>query len=514
MLKDITLKDLVLTLNLPVLATTSTQERYDAQAAKLDRLSQNSSLGRGSAFELRKTELHKAAFATTRGQALVPGQNLARVCKLMEDSAWIRPLLDLWTTNATFIQALPPCDEILAHVRRVLQKTRKGRLSRLAMRESCMLFFQKYDLLPGYGLFGEFVQEQLAAYADHELMNGLDVLKEVRKDMLSDQAHRALGSALPERWQCNLAGAAEKLGIPAQSRLFAKAVQVHYLARLQALPPNAEDRLLTEVRNPDLYEQFVNKSLRFGHMVLHVLIAKLQQAGAKPCALWMDTLLAIGGDPRLPRESRSFRMWWKPLEEQKPDFLQSVYEWLSEQDLELFLQICREFSSQSSQEAMRRLYPEREYFLRGLFKKKLIRQTRLFLGSKVQAYVERSFAGKKKPWFTRSTGNPDLAIFYLNLGNAHMIEGSHNFTATLMDRIPPASVLASWQSQVAQRDLGPGLEEQYREAFPGSRFLFRFRHHANGRWKLDTVQALRDFGVNVVESDVMPLSDYYKIRRY
>lgn len=487
--------------NIIPIATEQRRNMYQTMAQKLDALCLKA--GRGSGFELRRRELRTAAEA---------GRDIRTV---MDRTAYLRPLIDLWKTDNDFLEDIPPTAALLTHIDTLVQETPYGRMPRLALRELCMLFYTRYDTLPDVGLVGAFVCRQLDSYEERELKSGLDMLHRYRRQMLTPRGHEFLASLAQQRGR-TLPDAAKAFGIPdLDSQLYTRSVQVYYIERLKALPVNAEDPLLNEVRNRTLCSQYMDRPLRFGHMVLRVLIDKLRHAGEKPSQPWMDTLLTIGGDPRLPRESQSFRTWWQPLTEER---INAMYEWLSEQDLELFLKICREYSIQSSQEAMRRMYPDREYFLRGLFRKKLIRQTRLYLGSNVQAYVDRTFQGKKKPMTTKISGNGELAAFYLSLtssrhGSVHMVEGTHNFAVTIMDRIPPGSVLASWRDEVPARSLGRGLEEDYEMAFPGSRRIFRIIHTASGKWKYDAVQALRDLGVNVVESDVISRQDYYT-RRY
>lgn len=499
-LKSMTLRDMPC--NIISIATEQSKTKYQKMAQKLYAQCQN--MGRGSAFERRQRLLRNAA------------DNGLDIRTVMDSDAFLRPLFDLWKTDSDFLQDVPPTADLVTHIDSLVQQTPNKRLTRQPLRELCMLFYSLYDSLPNFALIGDFLCRQLDRYNEKELMFGLDKLHRYCRQMLTPQGHRFLAT-LPKLWSCTLIEAATYFGIPKyDSQLFNRSVQVHYIERLKALPANAEDPLLNEVCERTLYNQYMDRPRRFGHNVLEVLIDTLRAAGQKPGQLWLDTLLSIGGDPRLPPEARSFRTWWRHL---KKEHLQCMYEWLSEQDLELFLKICREYSIQSSQEAMRRMYPDRENFLRGLFKKKLIRQTRLYLGGAVQAWVDRTFQAREKPMTTKITGNSELAVFYLSLTSTshdtvHMVEGTHNFTVSILDQIPPQSVFASWQDQVPARCLSKGLEEDYRQAFPASRHLYRFRHNANGRWKLEAVQALRDLGVNIVEFDVMSKQDYNRIRGY
>ena len=490
------LKDLFFPpLHLDSLVTDKSLAFYDGLVRMLEERCKN--IGKGGAFDRRKAALLDAA------------PSRALVIRAMSDASFIRPLIDLWRTSEKFLQAVPPDEKILNHIQRLTLDTTRHRLTRLALRELCMFFFMCYDVLPDVASLGSFLQGQLSLYRQSELMFGLDCLIPCMSDMLTAEGYQFLAS-LTAREHIPLADMAARYGIPRHGcRFFERSQQAYYILRLKALEPNAEDPLLTEVRQEQVYTKYIRDKCRLGHEVIAILIDKLREAGQAPCELWIDTILAIGGDPRLPRSARSFQMWWMVQGEAR---LQCMYEWLSKIDLELFLQICRGYINDKNRDDMLRMYPAREEFLRGLFRKKLIRQTRLFLGYNVQNYVERYYQGRKKLFSTKITGQPDLAVFYLDLGNAHIVEGTFSFTLKIMDRIPPTSVLAAYDDSVQVRLLGKGLEEDYAGAFHSVHNLFCYRHDPSGRWRYEAVNALISLGVGITTADVVSASAFY--RRY
>lgn len=487
------------------IATEQTGLFFDKLSHKLEGMCKN--MGKGAIFQKRKTELFNAA------------QSRRSVRAVMKTPNYIRPLIDLWVSDLAFCKVAPPSSDLLGHISFLADTTPRRRLTRLALREFCVLFFVRYDELPCTALMGKMLVHQLSLYAPSELMYGLDRLLAC-KQLLSENGHRYLASFVLNSNR-TVIEIAHGYGIPTDNSCFIRrTMQVYYVEKLKNLSANANDPILFEVRKRELYEQYVNRSFRLGHLVMSILIDKIPK-GQKANELWMDTILSIGGDPRVPAAANG--MWWSALEKdcknckkdpekcETCDRKQRMIEWLSEMDLRIFLQICRDYVAGSNREDMARMYPAREYFLKGLFKKKVIRSTRLFLGYNVQQFVARSLKGKKPPYSTRISDAPDLAVFYLDLGNAHMVEGSFSFTVKIMDRVPPKSVLTSYQNQVHSSKLRTELEMQYEKAYPASDGLTCCRHDPRGKWKMKAVMALRSLGVPIVESDVISREEFAKI---
>ncbi|OUO54703.1 hypothetical protein B5F76_02375 [Desulfovibrio sp. An276] len=473
------------------IATEQTGLFFDKLSHKLEGMCKN--MGKGALFQKRKTELINAA------------QNRRSVRAVMKSPNYIRPIIDLWTSDLAFCRAAPPGSELLGHISFLAGTTPRRRLTRLALRELCVLFFVRYDELPGTGLMGQMLVRQLSLYNPSELMYGLDKLIDC-KQLFNENGHEYLASIVLNSNRTVL-DVAQSYGIPTDNSCFVqRTMQAYYIKKLESLPVNANDPLLDEVRKRELCNQYVNSSLRLGHRVMQILIDKLSAERQKPNELWMDTILAIGGDPRVPMAANG--LWWGELKEEQK---QRMIEWLSEMDLRIFLQICRDYVAGSDREDLARMYPARELFLNGLFKKKVIRSTRLFLGYNVQQFVARSLQGKNPPYSTRISDASDLAIFYLDLGNAHIVEGSFSFTIKIMDRVPPKSVLTGYHIQIHSRQLRTMLQIQYEEAFPASTNLTSLRHDPRGKWKKKAVMALRSLGVPIVDSDVISSEEFARM---
>ena len=101
---------------------------------------------------------------------------------------------------------------------------------------------------------------------------------------------------------------------------------------------------------------------------------------------------------------------------------------MSKEDLRLFLQAVEQYGLETANTEMQRMFPARKRFLEGLFKLKLIRNTRLLLGGKAQQSVKRILGKDVKTSFARMDGPMnDKAVIYLDCGDFHLVEGSHSF---------------------------------------------------------------------------------------
>lgn len=489
-------------LNLPSLVSEKSVGSYDDFVSELNRVASRAGKGSG-AFARRKKELWKAR------------KSFREITRVMTSSSYICPLIELWRTEPDFFNDAPPCRVFFELIERLAEASGRRRLTRLPLRELCLLFFVLYDDITDLNDLGCLLCRQLDRYAPNELMFGMDRLLGCKESVFTGQGHDFLAK-LAERKRVQPLDAAREYGIATNSRFFQKAQQAFYIHRLKNLAPNQPDGLLIQVRR--VARQPFEKPHMLGHIVMAILIDKLDKAGAEPSDLWMETILAIGGDPRVARTARSFRLWWQPMGESR---IQCMLRWLSKVDLELFLQICREYVGESSREDLARMYPDREKYLRWLFKNDLILQTRLYLGDDVSEYVRRSYDGKKFHYVSMS-GNRHLSVFYLEIRapyapdrKLHIVEGTFSFTLKIMEGIPRKSVLNDEYrykfypyDRIPDDELRTDLVKAYKKEFhetDPSRFS---QKHKGKAWKRWVVETLQKFGIPVSYYDIFKESPY------
>lgn len=451
---------------------------------QLDRINRRSTHGTG--FQGRKNSILQAA------------PDVKGIISVMQGAAYIRPLIDLWRGDA-FEERIPWSGELLLHLETLANKSRRGRMGRLALRELCHVFFLHYNHIPCLEALCQTLHYQFTQYKIEDLRFGLEKSLHDRKHLFSTSGHEHLiNSAVANRTSLNIE--ADRYGIPTDSRFMEVAQHEYYIAHLRKLKPNEDSNILLQIQNKDVHELKVSLRERLGHKVLTILIDKLRESKQSPSELWRTTLLVIAGDPRLPKRSPSYALWWNALD---ASYAETMREWLSEVDMELFLHFLKEFAQQEGGDILR-MYPEREYFLRGIFKKKLVRGTRLFIGKELQSYVNNSCKGKYRPYYINlvGSGSNNLAVFYLNMGiNAHIVEGTHNFMLRIFACLPESSPLRASIGQATRTEVGPGLKNQYIDAYKTDEGYCEIRHIGN--WKERAVKYLREtLNVPILLSDV------------
>lgn len=475
---------------------------YDELCARLKTIGSKAGTG-SNGFKLRKQEI------------LVAQPNISKIIQVMGTSKYIRPLLALWneTTHHTFSFPVPFDGELVTHIDKLALQSRRGRLGRLALIELCNLFFRFYDSLDCIEEISKCLKTHLSRYQPNEKIMGLDNIRENLTELISPRGHEFLANTALYRNQ-NLPDVAEQYNIPVRdSRFYEKALLKHYWTRITRLRPNDDAEILQEIVNQGVYDiklnSNVNQNLMFGHLIISKLMDILIEARQEPSALWRNVLLRIADDPRLPPMSLSYSQWWDRIDRLWPErkYPQVMRGWLSKADLDLFLKIMADFAQSHGDSSLQRMYPERERFLRGLFKKGLIRETRLFLGRQVLKYLENWGASEHAKMCVKIKDGGRSAIFYLNLGRAHLIEGSDNCTMRIMDRIPQKSCLSKFPIEVYNRELRSGLRDQYFMEFLTDKGYKEVVHRTV--WQSLAVRYLRDMGVQILSSDVMDSQDFY-----
>ncbi|ABP79166.1 conserved hypothetical protein [Stutzerimonas stutzeri A1501] len=162
------------------------------------------------------------------------------------------------------------------------------------------------------------------------------------------------------------------------------------------MPLGDSDPVLDELLKPSVAKAPFEGARRIGHVALEILI---DRAGQEAGEVWQNFILNLAGDPRISSSAVNFREWWQPLGEER---IQKVRGWLSKEDLRLFLQAVEQYGLETANMEMQRMFPARKRFLEGLFKLKLIRNTRLLL--RISVNVTAHFANNVTGASTRLRG--------------------------------------------------------------------------------------------------------------
>jgi hypothetical protein len=293
----------------------------------------------------------------------------------------------------------------------------------------------------------------------------------------------------------------------ANGRYLTVAKSIYYVEQLKGIPLGSDHPLLAEVQKMSVSESQYDSENLLGHKVLRILIGR--SSLSRISESWMNTVLAIAGDPRIPSTHPRYIKWWKQID---PRLIQLVRGWLSRLDLKLFLEALENYSYTSSNYELRRMYPSRKQFLEGMFDAGVITHTRLYMSRDAICYLKRNYDVKHLPNFS-SVRDGDKSIIYVQMDGAHMIEGSHSCYLWLYRDLDPSICVFNYNiSEPTYSQLTSGINSEMLQLSSGARA--RITHSPSGySWQRKALTELRSLGVNLTPKDVLSSEDYLNYKQ-
>lgn len=277
-----------------------------------------------------------------------------------------------------------------------------------------------------------------------------------------------------------------------------------YLRRIQSADPAIPHDFLGELGSETLRKTTGPDGRYFGLSLLEALTDK---AGQKPSPQWIDTILSIGGDPRMTF-THVWSTWWQPVSQGARE---TMSRWLSDQDLTLFLRAIAEFGNKSRNAEILRMYPDREKFLRGLQSAGLIRETRLYMGSQARDYIKSVLTKTQARTITRLVGQADTSIIFVDCGDFHIVEGSHSFKIWIYPGRPVKELTDRSRYSVHINEFRNELPNQYGDA---SHLVEGITHSVSpGTWQYKALRIMvRRYGAQLEPYRMMTQKSYDAMR--
>lgn len=468
-------------------------ERWTSLVEKAARM--ESTTGQNDAFEGMLAVLRTMA-STGRFDGLA---------ELLKRRLAARALSWLWLNDEVFANRL-----LNTRLLEALLDAQQPRLTRMTLQQLAQLYFRRFDLLDEREglrqLLEQSLQEQLqklpASRFDGERADPLLTLKQ--------DGGWLLGLEGPSRLAERVRKAGGELGESfAQMGLqgfddgrYGDVCRAHfYLETLRNLPLGEWDPVMDELLKPSVNKAPYEGSRRIGHAALEVLI---DRAGQEPGDAWQNFILNMAGDPRIASSAPNYREWWLPLGEAR---IQKVRGWLSKEDLRLFLQAVEQYGLETGNQDLQRMFPARKLFLEGLFKLKLIRNTRLLLGGKAQLSVKRILGKEVKTSFAKMDGQMnDKAVIYLDCGDFHLVEGSHSFKIWVYLAAPGEALRSYERNTFSHGDLITTIPATYKKLYP--RLPYEAIVHTPHSWQGKVFRFLADNGIELDIEQLLSKEDY------
>lgn len=301
-----------------------------------------------------------------------------------------------------------------------------------------------------------------------------------------------------------------RLDLYQSGRFLTVSKNIYYLDLLRGLRPNEFHSILNEMQMSSVYNSRYDESTLLGHQILRILINKAPDSGVNEA--WLKVVLAIGGDPRVPRSHRNYIRWWSQL---GTELKGKVEGWLSKLDLKLFLEALEDFSDQPANKELKRMYPARKHFMEGLLNKKLVTRTWLFLSYSAEQYLKGIYQPEHLPNYSLVDG--ERSLICIQLGKVHLVEGSHNCKLWIYERLDPsAAVFDDTKKQFTYRSLTGGLRDQMENL--GIYHVADITHTSNYNgnnysWQRNAITALNGIGVQIDSEDILSAEDHRKYKR-
>lgn len=468
-------------------------EHWTALESKAAEMSE--AAGSNDAFENAVAELRNMA---STGQ-------FGRLVEMLRRRIVARALTWLWLNDEQFSSKM-----LNPRLLETLVEAQAPRFTRMTLQQLAQLYFRRFDQLDKQHdvreLLERILQQQLEKIPPLKIQSSwvdpLVTLKREASWLLSLDGPAMLAKRV-QKDDRELGETFQELGLQGfDDGRYGDVCRTHfYLDTLRNLPVGASDPVFSELLKPLVHMAPFEGSKRIGHVALEILIDRVLQ---DPSEAWQDFIISLAGDPRIASSARNYREWWQPLGEAR---IQKVRAWLSKEDLRVFLQAVEQYGIESQNDELKRMFPSRKIFLEGLFKLKLIRNTRLLLGSRASQSVKRILGKDVTTSFAKMDGSMnDKAVIYLDCGDFHIVEGSHSFKIWVYLATPSDSLRSYEKNTFSHFDLINAIPADYRKLYP--RLPYEGFVHTPGTWQRRVLAFLASNGVGLDIEQLFSPEDY------
>lgn len=277
----------------------------------------------------------------------------------------------------------------------------------------------------------------------------------------------------------------------------------YYLDTLREIPVGEQHDVLHELLKHDVATMPFEEGKRIGHIALEIIIDR--SAGA-PSEIWQNFVLNLAGDPRIANTATNYRQWWKPIGENR---VKAVTSWLAKEDLRLFLGAIEEYANYTGDEALNRMFPARKRFLEGLYEHGFVRNARLMLGNQAEHTVKQVLGKSLTTSYINLRGMTQTSIIYLDCGDFHIIEGSHNFKLWIYMGLPSNKLNDYSLSELNHFALTNSFPQEYKKNYPKGELMPI--QHSPTSWQKNAIDFLTQNGI---ELDLEKLFYKDEYRRY
>jgi len=342
-----------------------------------------------------------------------------------------------------------------------------------------------------------------------DAMDAKGLLKDYHKELLSQNGPKWIAEQCITNTR-EFSNQLTYLGLEnyAAGRFLTVAKSIYYVEQLKTIPVNQPHPLLLELQNRSAFESRYDEHFLLGHKVLQILIKRAPQTEINDS--WLNVIMNIAGDPRVPKTHPKYQKWWSAIE---PTLQDKVRGWVSSFSLRVFLEALENYSAQPRNDGLKRMFPARKVFLEGLLNKGLITNVKLYLTQGFASYLRQNYKQEHLPNFLRVTTG-SISVIYIQLGETHMIEGSHSCQLWIYKALnPTAIVFDDTKVGATYSALTSGLNSKMYGKNNEPLLVDNVVHHPPLNWQNKAINALNKSGIDITARDVLSINDYQQYKR-
>lgn len=427
----------------------------------------------------------------------------APIDKMIQEPLDIRACASLWLKSDEFLKAAPVSKSILQRFWKIRRKQNFQVLINLIQ-----LYFIKYDLAGDVKLLQAFIKRELEKLPQRSLTNSksLQKLNTHNGIVLAYEAEKRV-SKLAIESNKRLDDQFRDVGIISslQGRFTQLCRINHFIARIDALDPTSDNaEFLQELSSEPVYSALYENRL-FGHKIIEQLVKRSSTFSREEVEPWLDVILSIAGDPRVPYTTPKYQKWWSRIDSTCVEIVRGL---LARGDLRLFIKILEEAARTSGSEAINRMLPPRVKIMEGLLDQDKVTGARLFLGSDARRYLRGYMRGKETPSHAM-LGETEKSVIMLKLDKGILIEGTHNFSLRYFEREAKEFWLEDYTRNYFDLTYFTStLRYQYKNEFK----VLGWEKAHQGFWQGALIDHLKKQGIRLDAQSMLSAEDYRKYK--
>jgi hypothetical protein len=414
--------------------------------------------------------------------------NGVKMKHVIVNSRDIRVLIHLWSTDHSFFSTYPISKSYLKQISRIKQNLTPSQIYSLIR-----LYFYQFDQIKDLKYFCKFIKEHLNHICSKRRLSKDITAYCEKKDILFEYGLNSFWNQFNHQ-ELNLKQYFERCHIPWDHKsFFAIASKKHlYINPVHQLKPGDLDPVFDILITQDIIHMPFNDEFSIGQSVAMLMMDKASK-NTMPDN-WRHLIIQMLGDPRIPKSSDQYQKGWAGI---PVIYEQQMRKWLSQMDLVVFLEILEEVGKQTGNDMIRRMFPSRKIFLEGIHQTGMIVNTRLFLSSDAIEYMNNRYDAKEQPLFAQ-INHKNKSLIHIQIGKVHLIEGTHNYSARLLDRLPKEHPITDGQKKKYMlTELTTGIDQAYMSEFKDNTHLYIVPHDIHNAWQRKLIDVFKTFDIHV-----------------